>query len=650
MPKENKTEKNIEFRILMDSLTLGVCRVAFKPRQAFVFVNKTFCRMLGYQVEELLSTPVLDIFMDREEGRALVKQATEKEGLGQQEIQLRTKMNLKLMCSLSFSVIRDGRGRSEALDMVVQDISGQRRTEEELRESKELFRTVFNSSAVAIFVTDKKEQIIAWNPFAEKMLGMDKKDLFNKPVRELYPKDEWDRLRSLRLRQKGMFSDIETKMYKKDGTLLDLNISLSIIKNQEGEIEGAIGIMSDITEKKKFREELLKAKNVAEEANNAKSLFLANMSHEVRTPMNTIMGMIDLTLDTPLNDDQKDNLLTVKNAADILLTLLNDILDLSRVEAGKIQLEKIEMNLRDILKSICKSMGVLAKNKGLKLIGDVQDDVPELVIGDPTRVRQVIINLINNALKFTFKGSVMVDVKLQKSIGEECELMFSVKDEGVGIPPDKQASIFEVFTQADASTTRRFGGTGLGLAISRKLVEMMGGYIGVESKEFKGSTFFFVLPFKIVKKEDIPQALKAESIEDQLLAQLHKAPKRDLTHLSILLAEDNIVNQKMTMRMLEKKGWKVTAADNGQQVLDYLKKETFDLILMDALMPVLDGYEATKIIRENEKKTGLHIPIVALTARAMSGDRDKCMEVGMDSYVAKPIDRQKLYEAIESFF
>lgn len=650
MPKENKAEKNIEFRILMDNLSLGVCRVAFKPKQAFVFANKTFCRMLGYPLDELLTTPVMDIFTDKAEGRSLIKQATDKEGLGQQEIRLRTKTNPRFLCSLSFMVTRDERGKPEALDMVVQDISGQRRTEEELRESKELFKTVFNSSAVAIFVTDKEERIIAWNPFAEKMLEMDKKDLFNKPVKELYPKDEWDRLRSLRIRQKGMLSDIETKMYKKDGTLLDINISLSIIKNQEGEIEGAIGIMSDITEKKKFHQELLHAKNSAEEANNAKSLFLANMSHEVRTPMNTIMGMIDLTLDTQLNEDQKDNLLTVKNAADILLTLLNDILDLSRVEAGKIQLEKIELNLRDILKSVCKSMGILAKNKGLKLVGSVEEDVPELVVGDPTRIRQVVINLINNAVKFTFKGAVTVNIKVQKISGDECEVMFSVRDEGVGIPQDKQATIFEVFTQADASTTRRFGGTGLGLAISRKLVEMMGGHIGVESKEFKGSTFFFVLPFKIVRKEDIPQALKAESIEDQLLAQLHKAPKRDLTHLSILLAEDNIVNQKMTMRMLEKKGWKVTAADNGQQVLDYLKKETFDLILMDALMPVLDGYETTKLIRENEKKTGLHIPIVALTARAMSGDRDKCIEIGMDSYVAKPIDRQKLYEAIEGFF
>lgn len=650
MPVELRAEKSIEFRILMDNLSLGVCRLALKPRPSLTFANKTFCRMLGYEVSELVSMPALNIFMDKNHARALLKEAFEKGNLTNQEIQLRAKDKRLVLCSLSAMAVRHETEKVEALDIIVQDISGQRRTEEELRESKELFQTVFNNSAVAIFVTDKEERIIAWNPFAEKMLGMDKQDLFNKPVKTLYPPPEWNRLRSMRVRQKGLLSDIETQMYKKDGSVLEVNVSLSIVKNQVGEIEGAIGIASDITEKKRFQQELMKAKVVAEDANNAKSLFLANMSHEVRTPMNTIMGMIDLTLDTPLSVEQKDNLLTVKNAADILLTLLNDILDLSRVEAGKIQLEKIELNVRDILQSICKTMSVLAKNKGLQLVWKVEEDVPDLITGDPTRIRQVVVNLINNAIKFTFKGTIGVNVKLKSRKNDDCVLIFAVKDEGVGIPKDKQGTIFEVFTQADASTTRRFGGTGLGLAISRKLVEMLGGRIWVESEEFKGSTFCFQLPFKIVRKEDIPQALKEESIEDQLLAQLPRAPRRDLTQLSILLAEDNIVNQKMTVRMLEKRGWKVTAADNGQQVLDYLNKGTFDLILMDAQMPVLDGFETTKVIRENEKKAGLHIPIVALTARAMAADREKCLESGMDGYVAKPIDRQKLYEAIEKFF
>jgi len=648
-----RVEKNIEFSVLMDSLSLGVCRFALKPRQTFVFVNRTFCRMLGYEREELLRLPVGDIFISRNDSRELIKKLCEHENISHKEARLKTRAGAQIMCSLSMVAVKDEKDKIAAVDMVIQDISGQRRTEEELRESKELFQTVFNNSPVAILVTDKSEQIIAWNSFSEKMFGMDKQDLFNKPVKDLYPPKQWQRMRALRIRKKGLLSDIETQMYRQDGSLLDVNLSISIIKNKEGEIEGAIGIMSDISEKRRVQEELVKAKTAAEAANSSKSLFLANMSHEVRTPMNTILGMVDLTLDTKLTDEQRDNLQTVKNAADVLLTLLNDILDLSRVEAGKIQMEKIEINVRDILNSVGKSMALVARNKGLKLLWSVQEDVPKLVIGDPTRIRQVLVNLINNAMKFTFKGEIEAQVKLKRRDKDRCELLFSVRDSGVGIPKDKQAAIFEVFTQADVSTTRRFGGTGLGLAISRKLVEMHGGKIWVESEEFKGSTFYFQIPFTVVKKEDVPQALKAESIEDQLRAQLPNAPaesKRDLKQLSVLLAEDNIVNQRMTMRMLEKRGWQVTSVDNGQQVLDYLHKGAFDIILMDVQMPILDGFEATRIIRENEKNTGLHIPIVALTARAMSGDEEKCKACGMDGYVSKPIDRQKLYEAIEKFF
>lgn len=649
--KDMHTDGGSDFRVLIDNLKIGVCRVSLKPRPAFVFVNKMLCRMLGYEAADFLKLPVAEIFSQRKDWQMLSKTDSEKEGIPVQEVQIKTRQGEAFLVEISALVIPDAHGCPQALDMMIQDISGQRRAEQELHESKELFQTVFNISAIAIFVSGKDERIIAWNPFAEKMLGMDKTDLFNKPVKDLYPEAEWQRIRSLRIRQKGMLSDIETQMYRKDHRALDVNVSISIIKDEAGEIEGAIGIVSDITEKKRFQQELMKAKVSAEEANNAKTMFLANMSHEVRTPMNTIMGMIDLALDTPMSEEQKDNLLTVKNAADVLLTLLNDILDLTRVEAGKIQLEHIELSVRDILRSVCKSLAVLAKNKGLKLIWDVAPDVPELIMGDPTRIRQIIVNLVNNAIKFTFKGAIEVHVTLKERKKDHCKLIFAVKDQGVGIPKDKQATIFEVFAQADASTTRRFGGTGLGLAISLKLVGMMGGRIWVESEEFKGSTFYFELPFQVVRKEDVPQALKEASIEDQLLAQVPtKSAKRDLTHLSILLAEDNIVNQKMTVRMLEKKGWKVTSADNGQQVLDYLEKGTFDVILMDAQMPVLDGFETTRLIREKEKKTGLHIPIVALTARAMSGDQEKCLSCGMDGYVAKPIDRQKLYENIEKFF
>ena len=255
----------------------------------------------------------------------------------------------------------------------------------------------------------------------------------------------------------------------------------------------------------------------------------------------------------------------------------------------------------------------------------------------------MLVNLINNAIKFTFKGKITTTVQVNAVDGETCELQFAVADEGIGIPPDKLDNIFEVFTQADASTTRRFGGTGLGLSISSKLVEMMGGRIWVESEEFKGSTFYFTSRFTIGQKTD---PAPVDSVRpDAALA----APRLPRT-LRVLLAEDNIVNQKITLRMLEKRGWTAKAAENGKQVLEYLDTEKFDVILMDAQMPVLDGYETTRVIRQREQSTGGHIPIIALTARAMAGDRKKCLDCGMDSYVAKPIDRQKMYETIEGFF
>ncbi len=529
----------------------------------------------------------------------------------------------------------------------VEDKGEDRLESKTFQEAKRLFETIFNNSAAAIIVTDQEDIITAWNPFTEKMLGMNRKELFNMPVKDLYPDEEWQRMCSLKKNRQNMMPEVETRLYKKGGDILDVSVSLSFLKEEGEKTTGAIRIIRDITEQKRVREMLLKSKTTAEEASRAKSLFLANMSHEVRTPMNTILGMIDLTLDTELTEEQRDNLTTVKTAADILLSLLNDILDLSRAESGKVQLEEIEFNIKNIIKSVCKGLSVLAREKGLELAWDIAGDVPEILIGDPVRIRQVLVNLINNAIKFTFKGKIMTTVKVNSVKAQRCELQVAVTDEGVGISKDKTERIFEDFTQADASTTRQFGGTGLGLSISKKLVEMMQGRIWVESEEFKGSTFFFTAQFNVLPKaQDTGQVLSATE-ESSVPAPLGDQPESSLRQLTILLAEDNIVNQTITARMLEKRGWTVKTADNGKEALTYLEKEPFDLILMDAQMPVLDGYEATRSIRESEKKTGKHIPIIALTARAMTGDREKCLDSGMDGYVSKPIDRPVLYGAIE---
>ena len=513
--------------------------------------------------------------------------------------------------------------------------------EQALKESKEIFKIVFEHSPEAITVTDKEERIVAWNPMAEKLLGMDKIDLFNKSVKELYPMADWQRMRGLNIRKTGWLSDIQTKVIRKDGSLLDVSASITVLKDSRGQSVGAIGILRDLSRQKLFEEQLLQAKLAAEEANQAKSVFLAKMSHEVRTPMNAIIGMMDLTLDTQLTDEQKDNINVAKDAADNLLSLINDILDLSRAQAGKVVMEEVEINVADIVKNVCKALSVLARQKNIDLVWEIDPKLPRLLIGDPVRLRQVLVNIINNAVKFTNKGRVTVNVKVEQLREKDCMACFEIIDQGIGIPAKNLLNIFDVFTEAHNTTARRYGGTGLGLAICKKLVEMMRGSIVVESVEGMGSTF----RFKIIFSVNPDLLLKhAHHIRDEL-QNIGLLPDT-LRNLRILLAEDDPVNQRIAVKTLEKFGWKVTAVNNGQEVLDVLEKQAFDVIIVDDSMPKLSGVETTHVIRREEKQTGMHIPIIVMTANAMTGDRERYIAEGMDGYVSKPFDRSVLYNEI----
>ncbi len=514
--------------------------------------------------------------------------------------------------------------------------------EKDFVESKQLFKIIFDHSPAAITVTDSHESIVTWNPMVEKLLGMKKADLFNKPISFLFSAKEWKRIRSLHIRHRGMLSNISTKVFCKDGSLLDVSVSISVLKDSKGKVIGSIGIFQDITERKRSHELVLQAKLAAEEANNAKSVFLAKMSHEVRTPMNAIIGMIDLTLDTPLTEEQKDNLIVAKDAADHLLSLINDILDISSAQAGKVAIEEIEINVPDIVKNVCKGLMILARNKGVDLVWSIDPEIPRLLIGDPVRLRQVIVNLVNNAINFTHKGKVHVNVKKKIVTGKDCHVIFEVIDSGIGISPKNLPHIFDVFTGVHNTTARRYGGTGLGLAICKKIVEMMGGSIEVESREGTGSIFRFIIIFgyklDLFGNSGGDQSTGAETTVPSVPPELH--------HLRILLAEDNMVNQRIAVRILEKLGWKVTAVNNGQEVLNILNNQAFDVILMDDTMPLLSGIEAAQVIRREEKQTGHHVPVIAMTANAMAGDREKYLASGMDGYVSKPIDRNLLYEEI----
>ena len=572
------------------------------------------------------------------------------------------------------------------------------------------------------------------------------------------------------------------KLRRSDGTYADVNDSRYLIYDEEAMPTRCIGSMSDITILKKTEADLQAALIIANESTKAKSEFLANMSHEIRTPLNGIVGMTELALDTDLTTEQKRYLETVKLSCDSLMSLINDILDFSKIDAGKLDICPVEFSLRDAMPAVLQPLGLKASHKKLEFVFSIENNLPDLLIGDMHRLHQIITNLAGNAIKFTEKGEVMLHAKLKSLQDEEATLLFSVTDTGIGIPQNKLNSVFEEFTQADSSTTRKYGGTGLGLAITKRLVELMGGTIWVESKENKGSVFYFTLIMKVQKQNqqqrfvslpmlentpvlvvednyhsreciinilnnfcmkpfavdngeeaiielkkgvdsgnpykllllditlagkmdgfDVAEYIKANKELEQtniiVISMSQKASDRErFAHLGIkefftkpysqsdlldsiqntlagnrinmpdkkqniymdtpvklnnsdtykiLLVEDNLVNQEVAASMLNKKGHTVTIANNGMEAIALFKKEIFDLILMDVQMPLMNGYEATQQIRSLENNTGKHIPVIGLTANAMKGDKEKCLEAGMDDYVSKPVRFADLLAALE---
>jgi two-component system sensor histidine kinase/response regulator len=513
-------------------------------------------------------------------------------------------------------------------------IEEKRQAEEALRKSEERFRKLFEQSNDAIFI-HQAGRITDVNQRACEMLGYSKEQLLTMDISDLYPQEGFTESSKKIATPQGLNSIesilFETVFRKADGTVVAVEISSGIIDREKKIIQG---IARDITERKRTEAELQKAKEEAETANRTKTEFLASMSHEIRTPMNAIIGMADLLLETPLTPEQQQYVQVFQSAGENLLTIINDIIDISKVEAGHVQLETIAFDLIDIIEKICDVMAVRAHEKGLELVYSAMPDVPTDLLGDPTRLRQILVNLIGNSIKFTEKGEVFLQIKRQGIKNGNVELLFSVRDTGIGIAPEQIDTIFEAFTQADSSITRKYGGTGLGLAISKQLVELMGGHISVESRPGQGSTFSFTAQFAI-------QTEPKGHIEKIAL---------DMKGVKVLVVDDNETNRMILRNTLSKLGAIIIEADNGEHGLAEFKRametsDPYQLALIDHRMPGMDGFELAKHIKEtmgNIKNTA----VMMLTSDNRSGDRELCKEFDITFYLVKPVKKAELLAAI----
>lgn len=604
--------------------------------------NHAFERLTGHRAEDVLGRH-LDILFplaSRDESLAYIEKTLCGEHWDAVEIPILRKDGEVRTVLWNSATIYDEDGKNVVATVAQgQDITERKRVQRQVIFQASLLDQVRNG----IIATDLGGRIIYWNRFSEVLYQWTAEEVLGKSIAEtVVPDDKCDLIETVieDIIRYG-YREIELPVMRKDGSQFMAFYAFSVLKDQEGQRMGFVGVSVDLTERKKVEQDLLLAKERAESATRAKSEFLANMSHEIRTPMNAVIGLTGLLLNTNIDPEQRDYIETIRTSGDSLLAVISDILDFSKIEGGMLDIDRETFDLSNCLEASLNLVLQAAARKGLHLSFEIEKEVPRQLLGDPIRLKQILVNLLGNAVKFTEKGEISVRVSSKPSSSlknGEHEIMFAVRDTGIGISKDRMSRLFQSFSQVDASTTRKYGGTGLGLVISKNLAELMGGRIWAESEPAKGSTFYFTI---LAKASSISLPAKwTETARKEAFREGHKLDRP----LKILLAEDNIINQKVAMKMLERLGYQADIAANGEEVLKALKNRPYDVVLMDVQMPEMDGLEATRRIRS---APGRQPYIIAMTAHAMKGDREVCLEAGMNDYVSKPVRMEDLQAAIE---
>ena len=642
MAEQALKESERRYRGLIETQSNLIVRVDLDGK--LTFVNEAFCRFVGRNRGELIGE-YLDAYIYYDDvdtqGKTLEALTGRHERVVTAEHRMRARTQSAWVRWENIAVFDENGGIVE-IQSVGQDVTESRRTHEALQESERRLHFLFEELPhIAVQGYNAERTAIFWNRASEKLYGYSKQEALGKKIEDLvYLADQRDeRVAAFEawVLDGEEIPSGEMIKHDADGREVSVYSSRLATRNRQGGWEVYV-IDINLSELKRASEELVKAKEYAEKANRAKSEFLANMSHEIRTPMNGVMGMTGLLLETKLDEEQRDHLQTIMESTQELLGIIDELLDISRIEAGEVRLTPEPFSPREMVEKIIQLFIDRAAKKGVDLSVAIHPNVPEKMMGDAGRIRQILINLVGNALKFTQDGHIQIRMMADK-VDDGWNLLVDVKDTGIGMTPELQERVFEKFTQGDSSSKRKYGGTGLGLAITRQLVELMGGHISVTSEEGNGTSFDFNLRLSDLDTGGDASEMAEAASTPELLPQINA---------DILLVEDNLVNQKVATAMLKKLGCRVWVAPNGAQALKQISERKFNLIFMDCQMPIMDGFEATRSIRQMVGAIR-DIPIVAMTAHALKEDREECLASGMNDYLAKPVHRDKLIAVLRKY-